>query len=74
MHPAYIQAELKRRGISQSDIARKFGVSPSFVSRLIYGETSSHRVARYIAKSIDSQVHKCWPTRYHNQPRNRRAA
>ena len=74
MNAAYIQAELKLRNISQSDVARKFKVSPSFVSRLIHGETSSHRVAAHIARAIGRPVHECWPNRYLNQPRIRKAA
>jgi lambda repressor-like predicted transcriptional regulator len=70
MHPAFIQAELKSRGLSQRAIAEKFDVSPSFVGQLIRGETSSHRVARFIAGSIGKKVHDLWPNRYHNQPRN----
>jgi lambda repressor-like predicted transcriptional regulator len=69
MHPAYIQAELKRLGITQVEIAHKFGVSAPFVGKLIRGETSSHRIARHVARLLGKRVHDLWPNRYHNQPR-----
>lgn len=69
MHPAFIQAELKRRAISQRDIADKFGVSESFVGRLIRGQTSSHRIAKHIASRLGRPVHDLWPDRYHGRPR-----
>lgn len=69
MHYSFVQAELKSRGIRQRDIAEAFGVSPSFVAQLIRGETSSHRIARYIARKIGRTVHDIWPDRYHNRPR-----
>lgn len=69
MHPAYIQAELKRRQVTQRAIAKKFKVSPSFVGKLIRGQTSSHRIARDIARRLGVSVHQLWPDRYHSRPR-----
>jgi lambda repressor-like predicted transcriptional regulator len=69
MHPAFIQAELKLRGVTQAEIAEKFDVSSAFVARLIQGRTSSHRIARFIARKLGREVHDLWPDRYHRRPR-----
>ena len=66
MHPADIQAELKKRGIRQCSIAEDLEVSSFHISAVInYGESRpSDRVMRYIAGKIGKEPHEVLPDYY----------
>ncbi|MEW6258885.1 MAG: helix-turn-helix domain-containing protein [Thermodesulfobacteriota bacterium] len=55
-----IQAELRRRGITQLDLARQLGVTDMAVSRVISGETVSARIRAAIAAAIGKPVDTLW--------------
>ena len=73
MHQEFIQAELKSKGLTQSGLADKCRVSPSVIGRVIKGQATSYRLARYIARVLDRQVHDLWPQQYHGSARRRAA-
>jgi len=76
MHPADIQAELKKNGITQAAIAQDVGVSPFHVSSVIHNPTvrQSDRVMRAVAKAIHRDHHEVFPSYYFNLKRRSREA
>ena len=52
MHPADIQAALKRKDISQKEIAEELGVSEMAVSLVINKVMVSNRIMRAVANKI----------------------
>lgn len=64
MHPSYITAELKVRGLLAADVARTMQVSPVAIHNVIYGRSKSLRIARYISKSINTPLSQIWPGSY----------
>ena len=73
MHPADIQAALKKRGITQKQIAQELGVSEFHVSAVInYPEARpSDRVFKAIAKKLGLDPRQVFPSYYFN-PRRRK--
>ena len=69
MEAAYIQAELKRRGYTQLDVAKKLGVHPTNVSRTIHGNNVSDRIMRAIADLIEMPVQYVFPDYYLAAPK-----
>lgn len=66
MHPAYIQAELKIRGSSSSDVARQLGVSRQAVSLTINDPKSrSRRIEEAIADILGLPVKQVFTDRPH---------
>lgn len=61
MHPADIQAALKKARITQFDIAQKLGVSPSAVSAVIKGRISSRQIRGYISQVLEVDESTLWP-------------
>lgn len=64
MHPADIQAALKKRGIKQVDIARSEQVSETQINRVIYGRDRSRRVENAISKAARIPASTLWPHWY----------
>jgi lambda repressor-like predicted transcriptional regulator len=64
MHPADIQAALRKAGVSQQDIAQKYDVSKSTVSQVIHGISKSRRIAEEIAIVIGKEIANIWPGSY----------
>ncbi len=69
MHPAFIQAEMKKSGTTQVTIARSVGVSAMTVSQVIHGTTTSRRVAQAISEAIGIPMDTLWPERYSHPKR-----
>jgi len=61
MHPAYIQAELKRRGITQRSIAAELGVTAVAVTQVIHKRSRSERVMEAISKKIGIETAEVFP-------------
>ena len=63
MHPADIQAALKKRGITQRALAQELGVTPFHVSDVINKPRyrRSERVMRAIALKISKPPDKVFP-------------
>lgn len=53
MHPAKIQYELKKRGITQKQLALEYGCSEMSISHEINGTPVSEEIRKLIAKKID---------------------
>jgi lambda repressor-like predicted transcriptional regulator len=64
MHPADIQAALKKKGASQQSVADQAGVTHSCVSHVIRGRGKSRRVADLVAAVTGIPVEKLWPGEY----------
>lgn len=64
MHPADIQARLKKKGITQSALAKEIGVSPITVSDIVLKKRISHRVMIKIAEAIDKHPINVFPEYY----------
>ena len=52
MHPADIQAALKKLGYTQKQIAEELGIEPINISRVIHHIANSERVRRAVADAI----------------------
>ncbi len=64
MEPIDIKHAIEKAGFTQTDIARRRGVSRSLVNAVIwYGAVSDH-VRREIARVIDMPVEHVWPDYY----------
>ncbi len=64
MDPKEIRIALFRVGVSQSGLARYLGVSVSMVNRVIDGTGVSDRIRKQIAKTIDIDIKRIWPSTY----------
>lgn len=71
MHPADIQSELKKAGVTQAEIAEELGVSPFHVSAVIHGRASD-RVMRNISEKIGRNRHEVFPFYYFRRHRRKR--
>jgi len=66
MHPADIQAALKKRGITQKAIADELGVCPWHISGVIHFPEArpSDRVFKAIARKIGRDHREVFPAHY----------
>jgi len=67
MHPADIKAALEKAGTSQIKIATALELSESAINHVIYGRSTSRRVADLIASKTGLPLSKLWPGRYDKQ-------
>jgi transcriptional regulator with XRE-family HTH domain len=63
MNPWDRKAELVRRRVKQSEIARQLGFSRAYVSDVIAGNRRSERVEAAVAEAIGRDVDKVFPPR-----------
>ena len=63
MTPIEIKIALIRAQVTQAELARTCGVSPTQIHRVIHGSVSDH-VRRQIAKTIRKDVKLIWPEYY----------
>lgn len=64
MHPEDIKAALRKRGSSQSRVARDLGVAQTSVHNVIHGACKSDRIAKAIADIVGVDRADLWPGRY----------
>ncbi len=64
MHPADIQAELKKKGITQARLAEELNVDPMAVSRVIHRQLVSDRVMQAIAERVGRHHYEVFPEYY----------
>lgn len=74
MHPADIQAELKKRGITQKEIAESLGVSEMSISMTINKKSVSDHIMKAVAKAIGRDPRAVFPEYYFSKRRRRIAA
>ena len=63
MTPIEIKIALMRTKVTQAELARRCGVSPTQIHRVIHGSVSDH-VRCQIAKAIHKDVKLIWPEYY----------
>jgi lambda repressor-like predicted transcriptional regulator len=73
MHPADIQAKLKKRGITQRMIAEKLGVAEMNVSKVIHRNIVSDRIMRGIAEELGIDHRQVFPW-YYLKPAKRKTS
>lgn len=61
--------ELKKRGKSQSQLARDLDMSISVVNSVIHGKVTSHTVAQHISNILGKEINDLWPNQYVFKPR-----
>ena len=71
MHTADIQAELKKRNLTQKMIADELEIKPISVSNVVSRKSISSRVMCYVAKRIGRDPREVFPE-YFLQPAKRR--
>lgn len=64
MHPADIQALLKKQDATQASIAETLKTSEASVSMTISGNIRSKGIAEEISKVTGLSIHKLWPGKY----------
>jgi lambda repressor-like predicted transcriptional regulator len=64
MHPADIQARLKKRGLTQTGLAKEIGVSFATVHKVVQNQAVSDRVMRHIAARINMDPCKLFAWHY----------
>lgn len=64
MTPAQIKADLKRRDISQSGLARDLGCTPQHIYLVINDPTRSFPAAQHIATALGKELADVWPEIY----------
>jgi len=74
MHPADIQARLKKRGITQKEIAQELGVTEMAVSKVINKSSVSDRIMKAVARAIGEDYRAVFPEYYFGKGRHRKAA
>lgn len=74
MHPADIQAALKKRHVRQVDIATQQGVTQATVSDVIKGRTRSARLQRAISRACGLPLSQLWPTARPPRAHHRKSA
>ena len=72
MHPADIQAELKKRGITQRAIALELGVTQFHISDVINRSRSSERVMTYISEKIGRDISEVFPSYFFRKNRRKK--
>lgn len=66
MDPTEIRVAMLRANpkVTQSGMARDVGIRPQIVNRVIDGITTSDRVRKHIAKTLDIDIKRIWPSIY----------
>lgn len=72
MHSVDIQALLKKRGITQKEIAQKLGVSEMAVSKVINKTSVSDRIMRAIADGAGKDHRELFPEHYFGRRKKKR--
>lgn len=68
MHWAEIICEVKKKGYSLSQIADQENVTRPFVTHVVRGEKTSHKVAYAISAITGIPTEKLWPGKYVQSP------
>lgn len=61
METREIKALMMMKGITSASIAKKVGVTRTWVSLVLTGKRNSPRIRKAIAKAIGWPVEKLWP-------------
>lgn len=55
------------RGVTNRQIARKYGVSETWVSLVIHEKGKSRRIKRAIARALKQPIEELWPEQNHKR-------
>ena len=69
MEPLDIQYFLRKKGISQADLARKLGVSPMAISMVIHKRMISDRIMKEISEIIGKDHRYVFGEYYYDKKR-----
>jgi lambda repressor-like predicted transcriptional regulator len=64
LHPADIQAAIRKAGQTQAEIARALDVQEAAVSLVVHGRSKSRRVAQEISRVTGIPLTRLWPGAY----------
>jgi len=56
----WLQYKLRKKGLSGAEIARRAGVTRSFVCRVLQGKQRGQRVRQIIAEALGMNIQKIW--------------
>ena len=56
-----VKALMMRKGVTGRDIARKAGVSETWVSLVLNNRANSNRIRSAIARALGMKVERLWP-------------
>ena len=71
MHPADIQSELKKKGLTQKALAEKIGRHPVSVGDVISGHRISDYIMESIADAIGKDKRRVFPDYYNQHPKRK---
>jgi len=71
MKPEDIQCAMKKKRVTQKDIANKLHISDMAVSRIIHRFGVSDRIMRAVAEAIDKDHRQVFPEYYLRPPRRK---
>jgi len=74
MESIEIQRELKRRGVTQREIAKKLEVTEPAISFVIHRKSVSNRIMKEISKAVGEDPRLVFPEYYLRSKRRRLAA
>jgi len=74
MHPADIQAELKKNGVTQNQIATELKISAMSVSKEVNKIPTSEKIRKAIARAINKDRREVFPEYYFRKNRRQKAA
>ena len=72
MHPADIQAALKKAGLTQKAISKEYGCSEFMVSQIINTGWGSEPLMTFIANKIGKDPHEVFPKYFYRTNRRER--
>jgi lambda repressor-like predicted transcriptional regulator len=61
MHPADIQAALKKAGLTQKAVAEEYGCSVFHVHRIIHEQKGSEPLMKFICQKIGKGIYEVFP-------------
>lgn len=64
MHPADIQAAIKKAGSSQTELGAQLDVTQQAVNRCVHGHIRSRRIAARISAITGIPIDELWPGAY----------
>ena len=72
MKPNEIRAEMMRRQISVTSIAKRLGMKQPTISQVIYGVRSTATIRQAIADAIGKEVTEIWPEKAEGRKKDTR--
>jgi len=64
LHPADIKAAITKAGLTQTELAKRLGVSITAINLVIKDHTHSRRIASAISRLTGYSLEELWPGAY----------